>query len=203
MRRVGVVVAWLLRARPADADDDPVVAEAMVVVSVTSMVGCVVWEEVSGRAWVVEAVVGVVKRDVLSLMATLLRWFDVRVVLMALTLALAVEVLLGVPVPMVLVRAGKLAESSAKCARFPEDVVDLEREDLVFPRDERCVVVEVLAEDHMAVRVRGVLDFCCDLEDGGGVVLSPVSTSISSVVILRGGRIGDTEMSSAFRTRED
>ena len=198
MRRVGVVVAWLLRARPADADDDPVVAEAMVVVSVTSMVGCVAWEEVSGRTWVVEAVVGVAKRDVLSLMATLLRWFDVGVVLMTLSLALEVEVLLGV-----LVRAGNLAESSAKCAWFPEDVVGFEREDLVFPRDERCVVVEVLAEDHMAVRVRGVLDFCCDLEDGGGVVLSPVSTSISSVVVLRGGRIGDAEMSSAFRTRED
>ena len=38
MRREGVVVAWLLGARPADAEDEPVVAEAVVIVSVLSMV---------------------------------------------------------------------------------------------------------------------------------------------------------------------
>ena len=39
MRREGVVVASVLGARPADAEDEPVVAEAVVIVSVLSMVG--------------------------------------------------------------------------------------------------------------------------------------------------------------------
>lgn len=141
---------------------------------------------------------GVEKREVLSLMATLLRWLDVGVVLMGLLLVLVAEVLVGVEAPMVLVRLGRLVESSAKCARFPESVADLESEDLVFPREERRVVDEVLTEDHMSVSVRGVLDFCCNLEDGGGVG-SPVSTSISSGGGLRSGRSGEAEMSSALR----
>ena len=109
---------------------------------------------------------------------------------------------MGVELPTVLVRLVELVESSAKCARFPEGVADLESEDLVLPRDERRVADEVLAEDHMAVSVRGVLDFCCDLEDGGGVG-SLVSTSMSSGVDLRSGRSGEAEMSSALRMLED
>lgn len=48
MRRVVVGLGCVARVRPVEAIVEPVVAEAMVVVSVMSVVGCVVWEEESG-----------------------------------------------------------------------------------------------------------------------------------------------------------
>ena len=39
MVRVGVGVAWLLSVRPAETDEEPVVVDTVVMVSVLSMVG--------------------------------------------------------------------------------------------------------------------------------------------------------------------
>lgn len=68
-----MLVAGIVRVRPADAEDEPVVAEAMVVVSVISAVGCV--DCVVGLGWAVVAAVvdGVENLEVLSRIATLLR----------------------------------------------------------------------------------------------------------------------------------
>ena len=129
------------------------------------------------------AVGGVEKRDVLSLMATLLRWGGVMVVVL-LGLALVVDAMTGEEVPAVSVGLGEILVSSVNLALFPEGVEGLAREDLVLPRDERRVVEDVRAEDHMSVRVRGLFDFCWDLEEAGGG-RSVSSTSISSVVFRR------------------
>ena len=129
------------------------------------------------------AVDGVEKRDVLSLMAALLRWGGVVVVALV-GLPLVVDAMTGEVVPAVSIGLGEIIVSSVNLALFPEGVEDLVREDLVLPRDERRVIDDVRAKDHMSVRVRGVFNFCCDLEEvGGGQSLS--STSMSSAVVRR------------------
>ena len=129
---------------------------------------------------------GVEKRVVLSLIATLLRWSGVIVVAL-LGLTSVVDAMTGEAAPAVSVGLGEMIVSSVNLALFPEGVEDLVREDLVLPRDERRVVEDFRAEDHMSVRVRGLFDFCWDLEEaGGGRSLS--STSISSAVFRRDGR---------------
>lgn len=69
-----MLVAGIVLVRPADAEEEPVVAEAMVVVSVISAVGCVE-DCVVGLGWAVVAAVvdGVENLEVLSRIATLLR----------------------------------------------------------------------------------------------------------------------------------
>ncbi len=129
------------------------------------------------------AVDGVEKRDVLSLMATVLRWGGVMVVAL-LGLTLVVDAMTGEVVPAVSVGLGEIIVSSVNLALLPEGVEDLVRDDLVLPRDEKRVVEDVRAEDHMSVRVRGLFNFCWDLEEvGGGRSLS--STSISSAIFRR------------------
>ena len=199
MQRV-VVVDWCVHARDAEAAEDPVVAEAIVVVSVMLVVGCVVWEVLSGCSWIVVGVDGVESRDVLSLTAMVLRWVG-GVVGLGLLLLLVV-LLVGEIVSAVWVELGGMRVSSVNLARFPLGVADLTSDDLVFPRDERRDVDEVLADDHISVRVRGVFEFFCDLVDVGGVGLES-STSISSVLAERGTHCGDIVMSSALRTSED
>ena len=104
----------------------------------------------------------------------------------------------------VLVLVGPLVtvnlEDSANLALLPEEVADFVREDLVLPSEVRCVVDDILAEDHIAVRVRGVFDLGWVLEEVGVRALSSGSRSISSAEGRRIVRCGDAEMSSALRT---